>query len=57
VSTRVAVGEWSKERSAELLGPDLMAEIARQVAAAPPPSPDLIAQLRRAFAVAGPQAA
>lgn len=43
-------GEWSKERSLELLGPELMADIAARVAAAPPPSPELIATLRRAFA-------
>lgn len=49
---RPYTGEWSKARSLELLGPEVMAEIARQVDAAPPPSPELIAQLRRAFAVA-----
>lgn len=42
-------GDWSKERSLELLGPELMDAIAASVAAAPPPSPAKVAELRRLF--------
>ena len=42
--------DWSKERSLELLGPEVMEWIAASVAAAPPPGPELIARLRRLFA-------
>jgi hypothetical protein len=52
VEAGVDVGEWSKERSLELLGPELMADIAAQVAAAPKPSPEKVAELRRLFAPA-----
>lgn len=41
----------SKESALAMLGPEVMAEIARQVALAPPPSPEKIAELRRLFAV------
>jgi hypothetical protein len=50
VRTQAAREDWSKERSLELLGPEVMADIAASVAAAPPPSPELIAKLRRLFA-------
>lgn len=48
VATQVA--EWSKERSLELLGPTVMADIAARVAAAPAPSAEKVAELRRLFA-------
>lgn len=35
----------------ELLGPELMADIAARVAAAPAPSPQKLAEVRRLFAV------
>lgn len=44
------VEDWSKERSLELLGPELMADIAAKVAAAPAPSPEKVAEVRRLFA-------
>jgi hypothetical protein len=50
MATQTAVREWSKERSLELLGPEVMADIAASVATAPPPSPELLAQVRRMFA-------
>jgi len=55
VQVERVVEDWSKERSLELLGPEVMADIAASVAAAPPPSPELIAKLRRLFAVPLPQ--
>lgn len=47
-------GEYSKERSLERLGPELMAHIEACVDAAPPPSAEMIAALRRAFAITQP---
>lgn len=50
VQAEVRLGEWSKERSLELLGPVVMADIAAQVAAAPVPSPEKVAEVARLFA-------
>lgn len=49
MTVQAEVAEWSKERSLELLGPQLMAAIAASVAAAPAPSPAKVAELRRLF--------
>lgn len=48
--TVAAVSEWSQQRSLELLGPEVMADIAASVAMAPEPSPQLLARVRRMFA-------
>lgn len=50
MTVEAQVCEWSKERSLELLGPAVMADIAARVAAAPAPSAAKVAELRRLFA-------
>ena len=50
MTVQAEVAEWSMERSLELLGPEVMADIAARVAAAPAPSPEKVAELRRLFA-------
>jgi hypothetical protein len=47
-------GESSKARALALLGPEVMADIAARVAAAPPPSPEKVALVARLFAVIPP---
>jgi hypothetical protein len=45
-------GKFSREAFAARLNADVMADIDRIVADAPPPSPELVAHLRRIFAPA-----
>ena len=45
-------GPYSREHFLAQLGPELMADIAAQVAAAPVPSPRKVEEIRRLFAAA-----
>jgi hypothetical protein len=48
-SPRLSFAEEMRQRHARILGPEVIAHIEANVAAAPPPPPEVVDQLRRIF--------